>query len=184
MPLKRDWQSRIKAVEREYVAMHQAAVRFQHAALNDPGILEENLKNGEILAASRNLEATYIIRLFAEFESGARQYWSTVRPTNPPVADLIIGLAARRRIPETQQGTPTRYASIETGWYTNARKKRSRFRFLLPGAICVISSVSSQRCGERLSREARFNSKLWARWSSTRYRAGTDPIFSPQEWSC
>ena len=115
MPLKRDWQSRIKAVEREYVAMHQAAVRFQHAALNDPGILEENLKNGEILAASRNLEATYIIRLFAEFESGARQYWSTVRPTNPPVADLIIGLAARRRIPETQQGNAHKVREYRNG---------------------------------------------------------------------
>ena len=74
MPHNHEWQSRIKAVEREYVAMRQAADRFRQAALDDPTILEGNLRQGEIVVASKNLEGTYVMRLFAEFETGARQY--------------------------------------------------------------------------------------------------------------
>ena len=83
MPYNHEWQSRIKAVEREYVAMRQAADRFHRAALDDPTILQGNLRHGEIVAASRNLEGTYIIRLFAEFETGARQYWAANWATDP-----------------------------------------------------------------------------------------------------
>ncbi len=72
MPYNHEWQSRIKAVEREYVAMRQAADRFRQAALDDPTILQENLRHGEIVVASKNLEGTYIIRLFAEFETVSR----------------------------------------------------------------------------------------------------------------
>ena len=102
MPLNREWQSRIKAVEREYMAMRQAADRFRHAATTDPTILRENLRHGEIVVASNNLEGTYIVRLFAEFETGARQYWTANWPTNPRTTELLDGLAARREIPETQ----------------------------------------------------------------------------------
>ncbi len=101
MPHNHEWQSRIKAVEREYVAMRQAADRFRQAALNDPTILHANLRHGEIVAASEKLEGTYIIRLFAEFESGARQYWNANWDTEPRTVDLLNGLAARRFIPDT-----------------------------------------------------------------------------------
>jgi hypothetical protein len=55
MPAKHQWQSRIKTVEREYVAMRQAADRFLEHAQNDPTILLEDLRHGEIVAASRTL---------------------------------------------------------------------------------------------------------------------------------
>src|SRR5438874_8327733 len=103
MPHKHEWQSRIKAVEREYVAMRQAADRFRQTALADPTILEGNLRQGEIVVASKNLEGTYIIRLFAEFETGARQYWAANWDTDPKAVDLLNGLAARREIPNTQR---------------------------------------------------------------------------------
>ena len=103
MPHNHQWQSRIKAVEREYVAMRQAADRFQQAALDDPTILRENLRPREIVAASGNLEGTYVIRLFAEFETGVRQYWDAEWPTDPKTVDLLEGLAARRGIPDTQR---------------------------------------------------------------------------------
>lgn len=45
-----------------------------------------------------NLEATYLIRLFAAFETGLRSYWQSVRPTVPPVKDLIDSVTARREI--------------------------------------------------------------------------------------
>ena len=75
MPTRHQWLSRIKAVECEYVAMRQAADRFLQHAQQDPTILLADLRHGEIVAASRNLEGTYIMRLFAEFETGARQFW-------------------------------------------------------------------------------------------------------------
>lgn len=103
MPHNHEWQSRIKAVEREYVAMRQAADRFHQQALDDPTILLENLRHGEIVIAAKHLEGTYFIRLFAEFETGARQYWSANWDTVPMMADLLNGLAARCGIPDTQR---------------------------------------------------------------------------------
>jgi hypothetical protein len=101
MPHNHEWQSRIKAVEREYLAMRQAADHFLQATRDDPTIRRGNLRHGEMLAASKNLEGTYVIRLFAEFETGARQYWSTQRDTHPQTAGLLDVLAARCGIPDT-----------------------------------------------------------------------------------
>jgi hypothetical protein len=102
MPNNYEWQIRIKAVEREYEAMRQGAEHFQQAARADPTILQGDWRHREIVKASRNLEGTYLIRLFAEFETGARQYWGTQRDTHPKTAELLDGLAARC-------GIPTRY---------------------------------------------------------------------------
>jgi hypothetical protein len=70
MPTKHEWQSRIKAVEREYVAMRQAAIHFLKHAQDDPSILRESLRHGEIVVAFRNLEGTYV--LGASRSTGAR----------------------------------------------------------------------------------------------------------------
>ena len=53
------------------------------------------------MIASGFLELTYIIRLFAEFETGLRLFWPTARGTEPPgrTRDLVDGIAATRRIP-------------------------------------------------------------------------------------
>jgi hypothetical protein len=100
MPYKHQWQSRIKGVEREYVAMRQAADRFLQHAMDDSTILRENLRHGEIVTASRNLEGTYVMRLFAEFETGAREYWDATWATEVTTVNLLTGLAARRSIPD------------------------------------------------------------------------------------
>src|SRR5262249_24435924 len=68
-----------------------------------PTIVQRNLEHRDIIAASTNLEGTYVIRLFAEFETGARQYWGAIRPTDPRTADLLDPLAARCGIPDTQR---------------------------------------------------------------------------------
>jgi hypothetical protein len=103
MPHNHQWQSRIKAVEREHVAMRQAATHFLQRALDDPTILQGNLRQAEIILALENLEGTYIMRLFAEFETGAREYWGVKWATDPKTVDLLDGLAARCRIPEAQR---------------------------------------------------------------------------------
>jgi hypothetical protein len=102
MPSRHDWLSRIKAVEREHTAVRQAADYFREAAANDPRVLHEDLRHRDIVAASANLEGTYVIRLFAEFETGARQYWNATWNTEPPTVDLLNGLGARCGIPDEQ----------------------------------------------------------------------------------
>jgi len=99
MPHNYEWQTRIKAVEREYSATRQATDRFQESAHRDPTILQEDLSYRDIVHASDNLEGTYIIRLFAEFETGLRLFWDHVRGTNPRTYDLLEGLASMREIP-------------------------------------------------------------------------------------
>lgn len=103
MPHNYEWQLRIKAVEREFAAMRQAADRFRKATMDDPTILPGNLRHSDVVVASRNLEGTYVIRLFAEFETGARQYWNANWDTDPKTVDLVNGLATRCRIPDPQR---------------------------------------------------------------------------------
>lgn len=102
MPHNHDWQSRIKAVEREYMAMQQAAAYFRQVALNDPAVIRDNLRHRDIVLATKNLEGTYVIRLFAEFETAVRQYWSANWATEPNAESLLNGLAARCGIPDAQ----------------------------------------------------------------------------------
>lgn len=99
MPLRHEWLARIKAVEREYIAVRQALDRFREAVRNDPTILRGDLRPREIVPASENAEGTYVIRIFAQFETGLRQYWLTFRDTHPKTEDLLDGVAARDRIP-------------------------------------------------------------------------------------
>jgi hypothetical protein len=103
MPHNHEWQERIKAVEREYRAIRQATNRFQEDARRDPTILKGDVRYRDIDRASVNLDGTYVIRLFAEFETGLRQYWDRVRGTNPRTHDLLEGLAAMCGIPDEQR---------------------------------------------------------------------------------
>ncbi|HVS38006.1 MAG TPA: hypothetical protein VMS17_20770 [Gemmataceae bacterium] len=102
MPHNHEWQARIKDVEREYWAIRQATDRFQEQVRRDPTILEGDLRYKDIIHAAENLDGTYIIRLFAEFETGLRQYWDQMRGTNPRTRDLLVSLAAICRIPDEQ----------------------------------------------------------------------------------
>ena len=103
MPHNHEWQTRIKAVEREYWAIRQATDRFKEYAHRDPTILKGNVRYRDILHASERLPGTYVIRLFAEFETGLRSYWDQVRGTNPRTHDLLVRVAAMRVIPDEQR---------------------------------------------------------------------------------
>jgi hypothetical protein len=54
----------------------------------------------KVAESTGHLEGTYVMRLFAEFETGAREYWDATWGTDAKTADLLTGLAARRGIPE------------------------------------------------------------------------------------
>lgn len=101
MPRKLDqWLERIKAVEREHSATRLATRRLLLAAQQDPTILIDSIRVRDIDMAVERLDGTYAVRLFAEFETGLRQFWIAIRGTEPPSAhDLLEGVAARRSIP-------------------------------------------------------------------------------------
>jgi hypothetical protein len=95
-----EWLERIKAVEREYIVARKAVDDFIRALESKTSELPPNTKLRDVHTMSDNLEGTYLIRLFAAFESGLRSYWRTVKDTVPVAADLIDGVAARRTIPD------------------------------------------------------------------------------------
>ena len=67
-------------------------------------MLGGDVSPSDVRRASEHLEGTYLVRLFAEFETILRLYWSAVRGTSPPnrTRDLLDGIAAHRRIPSNQ----------------------------------------------------------------------------------
>lgn len=100
MPGRHEWLDRIKAVEREFKVIQQAAEQFFNAARRDPTILRRDIRRQDVERASRNLESTYVIRLFAEFESGAREFWATKRATHPRTSDLLDSICGLQKIPD------------------------------------------------------------------------------------
>src|SRR5437667_3892729 len=103
MPLNHEWQTRIKAVERQYAAVQLGTSRLLESARRDATILKGNVEYRDIVDAAKALEGTYIIRLFAQFETGLRLYWDSVRDTHPRARDLLDGIAALRVIPDDQR---------------------------------------------------------------------------------
>jgi hypothetical protein len=71
------WMEKIKSIERDHLATRLALDRLLHEARRDPTILTGDLEPQDIVKASGRLETTYLIRLFAEFETGLRLYWAT-----------------------------------------------------------------------------------------------------------
>jgi len=98
------WIQRIKSVEREYYAARFSVDRALGQVRADPTILTGDLRVREIERTADFLEGTYIMRLFAEFESGLRLYLRLVRKRRPPskTEDLLNSVASRRGIPNAQ----------------------------------------------------------------------------------
>jgi hypothetical protein len=98
--------TRIKAVEREYVAARYATDFLLKAAYQDPTILNRkprirDIRVRDIEESSGRLEGTYVIRLFAEFETILRAFWTASRGVDPPsrTRDLLDGIGAKRKVP-------------------------------------------------------------------------------------
>jgi hypothetical protein len=78
--------------------MRQAADRFVADVRHDPTILSGEVRPRDVARASDHLEGTYVVRLFAEFETGLRSYWRAVRRTRPSAEVLIDRVSDLRRI--------------------------------------------------------------------------------------
>jgi hypothetical protein len=94
---------RIRAIEREFRIASAAADGLGERLRADLSVLDrEQLKYVDYQNFRNNLEPTYLMRLFAEFEAGLRQAWELafLRTTTPSVRDLIDSLAAQCSIPQ------------------------------------------------------------------------------------
>ncbi len=83
---------RIAAVAEEYLAAVSAAKLLGEKLKGDPNYGVEwgwTQRAGEAFAES--LEATYIVRIYAEFEAGLRDYWKTYcrQSTYPTMRQLV-----------------------------------------------------------------------------------------------
>jgi hypothetical protein len=99
---KWDWLDRIKGVEREFLAARKAADDLV-AALN--GGTAEPPRNTEVRDVTNmynNLEGTYLIRLYAAFESGLRSYWRSARKnrSRPGTEQLVNMVSSKCSIPD------------------------------------------------------------------------------------
>ena len=96
------WLIRVRAIEREYVSTRFAIDALLDRARVDPMILGGGFEVQDLVRSAENLEGTYLVRMFSEFETGLRAYWDTTRHKEPPsrTQDLLSGISAQRKISE------------------------------------------------------------------------------------
>jgi hypothetical protein len=88
----------MRAIEREWLVASIAAEDLGERLSADPSALAgERLKIADYRSFRDNLELTYLIRLFAEFEAGLREAWAIAfrQATTPRMQDLVDSIAAR-----------------------------------------------------------------------------------------
>ena len=100
MPTRFEWHERIKSVEREYWSSRLAIDRLSRDVQLDPRVLGHTSRPRDLIMASGNLEGTYLVRMFSEFEAGVRSFWRTIKPNSqPPASQLFDHVGAKRDIP-------------------------------------------------------------------------------------
>jgi hypothetical protein len=91
MPHRRfEWHERIKAVEREYWSARRAVDRLSADVARDPSALGEGPSPRDLRSADENLEGTYLVRMFAEFETGVRSFWRAIKPRARTQAEVLL----------------------------------------------------------------------------------------------
>ncbi len=106
------------AVGRECRVIAVAAAALRDRLDADPSALRgHGLKRPDFTRAVDRLDATYVVRLFAEFEAGLREAWERRfgQSTHPPTAQLMRAIVARCKVPEAWAA-----AADEVRQYRNA----------------------------------------------------------------
>lgn len=93
----------LRRVRGELDATRFALTEILRSAAQNLAVLQaashSGVSEGELRRSASNLEVTFILRLFAEFEAVLRDFWiADVRPTRPDMSPLMDSIAARRRI--------------------------------------------------------------------------------------
>ena len=144
---------RLAATERERRVAAFAAEDLHDAVRFDPTILKRHdLTPGDLRACQDHLDPTYLIRLFAEFESPLRLYWRDARKRRTwqtiRIGVLIDRVAAYQHVPDSVVD-----AVHEVREWRNALVHRA-----------TVARSSALVCRECRSRLCRFLSYLPYRW--------------------
>jgi hypothetical protein len=88
---------RMNTVADGFAASLLAADALARVRVGNPAVIRQQMFDEFV----GNLEPTYLIRLFAVFESGLRDFWSDFlgRSTRPDAIDLLKGIALRQKLP-------------------------------------------------------------------------------------
>jgi hypothetical protein len=92
-------QERILAVQREYKASKTAVHLLGREMQRNPALGQpDGWGTRDAKQVQENLEPTFIIRLYAEFEAGLREAWEHhfQKKTHPPMRDLLSSIASQR----------------------------------------------------------------------------------------
>jgi hypothetical protein len=98
---KADRSERMKAVEREYLVAEKALAALEEALERYSGLLtSSNLSSADLRSFRTRLHDTYFIRLFAEFETGIKDYWKNglSRDGQTRIMDVIESLASKHAV--------------------------------------------------------------------------------------
>jgi hypothetical protein len=112
---------RLKAIEREYLVVRHAIDRLQVTVTDGRADLPGGTSVRDLNEAHRQLEATFLIRLWAEFETAVRSYygWLTNNlDSRIRALDLINAVNASRR--GRSAGDSIRLAVHEVREYRNS----------------------------------------------------------------
>jgi len=96
------WIEWIRAVERECEVVAVALQLLDERLRRDPSSLKDlALGTRDFVDVKQNREATYVVRIFAEFENALREAWREAyrRSSHPSTGDLLDGCARRCRMP-------------------------------------------------------------------------------------
>jgi hypothetical protein len=131
-----DWYERIKTVEREYWSARKAVDQLSAAVARDPSALGEGRTPRDLRSAGENLEGTYLVRLFAVFETGVRSFWKTIKPRARTQAETLLDRVGDRC------GVP---ADVIAAAHS-ARKYRNSLLHEHEEDVEVVSISAAQRC--------------------------------------
>jgi hypothetical protein len=92
---------RIVGVEGEFFAARTAVALLDERVQADPAFgRNDGWRSRDAREFRSNLEGTFLIRIFAEFETALRDAWenSFLRTSRPPTGALMQAIAARRSV--------------------------------------------------------------------------------------
>ena len=144
---------RMRAIEREWLVASIAAGRFgERLRANPSALAEKQLETADYRNFRDNLEPTYLIRVFAEFEAGLREAWALAfhQTTSPRMRDLIDAFSARcAHLPTSGATLSTMSAPIATPCSTKGAATSSPSACARHAAICAASSAACPIDGNR-----------------------------------
>jgi hypothetical protein len=101
-PRSNEWMRRIKDAEKEFhVAKMAADLLRVHLLAHPSALADRQLRPRDAERFAKNLEPTYLVRVYAEFEACLRESWRRAfgRRTFPKMEILIERVGDLRRIP-------------------------------------------------------------------------------------